>query len=62
SVLIRGSPPVLSMMDLPGCSVGEGRLDKVIHLNPKVSNGLTIQQHSRVHYGFPALKSREEGK
>lgn len=60
-VLIRVSPCVLRMMDLPGCSVGEGRLKKVIHLNLPVSNGSTIQQCSRVHYSFPKLKTRKEG-
>lgn len=61
-VLIRDAPPVLSVMDLPGCSVGEGRLNKVIHLNLTVSNGSTIQQRLRVHYGFPTLKTSKEEK
>jgi len=62
SVLIRDSPPVLSMMDLPGCSVGEGRLDKVIHLNLNVSNGSTIQQRSRVTLQLPSTQDKKRRK
>ncbi|KAG1928098.1 sterile alpha motif domain-containing protein 3-like [Pimephales promelas] len=56
SVLIRDSPPVLRLMDLPGCSVGEGRLDKC---NAKAEGGREYVK-ANIYYLRDNINTRRE--